>query len=151
MLLAIATVGTQDLQHREFESFGERHGLGPKPWVKARDLADLLKAELDAAGDTERAERLRTYFGDEVVRNGPCFEELDARAPGEWALALLATDQPESTPETYRASDTIGIARLLAEAFTVLRPKVPGARLGFPPFRGGRVVGTARDRGMRGV
>ncbi|MEJ5256129.1 MAG: hypothetical protein WHS89_12335 [Acidimicrobiales bacterium] len=125
MLLAIATVGTQDLQHQEFESFGERHGLGPKPWVKARDLADLLKAELDAAGDTERAKRLRTYFGDEVVRNGPCFEELDARAPGEWALALLATDQPESTPETYRASDTIGIARLLAEAFTVLRPKVP--------------------------
>jgi hypothetical protein len=125
MLLAIATVGTQDLQHPQFTDFSEHHGLGPSPWYKARVVAEVLAAELDNVDDTKRVDLLQDYFSDDVVRNGPCFRELDSRAPGEWALALLATDQPESTPENYRDSDTIGIAKLLANAFTVLRPTVP--------------------------
>jgi hypothetical protein len=124
MLLAIATVGTQDLQHDLFRGFGEAHGLGARPWMASRLLAETLAEELDTAGD-QREQRIREYFADDVVRNGPCYRALDELAPDGWALALLASDQPDTVDEDFRRGDTIGLARLLAEAFAVLRPQVP--------------------------
>ncbi|WP_208029699.1 hypothetical protein [Rhabdothermincola sediminis] len=124
MLLAIATVGTQDLQHEEFRDIGERHGLGAHPWVASRPFAEILSEQLNAAGD-EREQWVRKYFADDVVRNGPCYQALDKWARDGWALALLASDQPETVDDRFRKGDTIGIARLLADAFAVLRPKIP--------------------------
>ncbi|WP_334142935.1 hypothetical protein [Rhabdothermincola sp.] len=123
MLLAIATVGTQDLQHDLFKAFGEEKGLGPSPWVDARLLAQTLTEEFDNAGD-QRQQRIREFFADDVVRNGPCYRALDEQAPDGWALALIASEQPETVDDRFRRGDTIGTARLLKEAFAVLRPQV---------------------------
>ncbi|RMH70933.1 MAG: hypothetical protein D6683_14905, partial [Actinomyces sp.] len=54
------------------------------------------------------------------IRNGPCLERLVADGdPTGLRLHLVATDQPETVPQRFRDSDTVGLARVLARVLGV--------------------------------
>lgn len=114
-VLAIQTVGTQDIQTRELDgTITTRLGMEPK--VKGRQIAELLGTLDD--------EELAGLLAGEALRNAPCYGELDRRYPEGWTLGLLATDQPDTVEAGFRDSDTIGLAHLQRRWFEMRRPGV---------------------------
>lgn len=110
--LVVLTLGTQEVQSDEFSSFAVPQ-IAQTANVQARELGETLGILDD--------DELAAHLTDDVLRNGPCFSQLDAETDGYWSLLLLATDQEDPR---FRPSDTIELARAIERAFSVRRPKV---------------------------